>query len=172
MYMETPRMVVRDFLPEDAAGLFEILGDTETMAQCEPAYDFEKTKQFLTDFCIGRRGAAAAVLRDSGKLIGYVLFHELDEGVYEMGWIFHRSFWRQSYAFEACRAVIDHAFGRMHIHKIFAETVDAVKSVGLMEKLGMKPEGVQRKQTKDNRGTWADLYLYGLLEEDWREQRS
>lgn len=171
MYIETTRMTVRDFLPEDAAGLQEILGDAITMEQCEPAYDFAKTEQFLTDFCIGRRGAAAAVRKDSGRLTGYILFHEFDEGVYEMGWIFHRKDWRQGYAYEACQAVIDHAFGKLHAHKIFAETIDAVKSIGLMQKLGMRPEGVQRSQTKDNRGNWADLYFYGLLEEDWKKRR-
>ena len=41
--------------------------------------------------------------------------------------------------------------------------------LGLMKKLGMSPEGVQRSQTKDTHGNWADLYLYGLLEDDWRK---
>lgn len=168
MYIETPRMVIRDFIPEDAADLHEILGDSETMEFCEPAYDFEKTKEFLTSFCIGRKGAVAAVHRNSSKLIGYILFHEQDKGVYELGWFFNRSFWQQGYAYEACKAVIDYAFGKQNAHKIFAETIDAVKSVGLMRKLGMQPEGIQRSQTRDNHGLWADLYFYGLLEDDWK----
>ena len=56
----------------------------------------------------------------------------------------------------------------MNTHKVFAEAIDSVKSVGLMQKLGMKLEGVQRSQTKDNDGKPADLYLYGLLAEDWK----
>ena len=48
MYIETPRMIIRDFVPEDAADLHEIFGDDETMKNCELAYDFEKTKEFLT----------------------------------------------------------------------------------------------------------------------------
>ena len=47
MNIETPRMIIRDFIPEDAADLQEILGDDETMKNCEPAYDFEKTEKFL-----------------------------------------------------------------------------------------------------------------------------
>ena len=57
-------------------------------------------------------------------------------------------------------------------HKVFAEAIDAVKSVGLMQKLGMQHEGIQRSQTKDNHGNWADLYFYGLLEEDWRKHEN
>ncbi len=168
MYIETPRMIIRDFTPEDAADLHDIFGDDETMENCEPAYDPEKTEKFLNSFCIGRKGAVAAVHKESGKMMGYILFNEFDEGVYEMGWIYNRSFWRQGLAFESCKAVIDFAFDELKAHKVFAEAIDAVKSVGLMRKLGMQLEGIQRSQTKDNRGNWADLYFYGLLEEDWR----
>lgn len=166
MYIETPRMIIRDFVPEDVADLHEILGDNETMENCEPAYDFKKTKEFLTSFCIGRKGAVAAVHRESGKMIGYILFNQLSEGVYEMGWIYNRNFWRQGYACESCRAVIDYAFEERKAHKVFAEAIDAVKSVGLMKKLGMQLEGIQRSQTRDNHGNWADLYLYGLLKDE------
>ena len=169
MYIETPRMIIRDLTATDAADLHEILGDEKAMENCEPAYDFEKTKEFLTSFCIGQNGAVAAVHKESGKMMGYILFNEFDEGVYEMGWIYNRSFWRQGYAYESCKAVMDYAFGELKAHKIFAETVDAVKSVGLMQKLGMQPEGIQRSQTKDLHGNWVDLYFYGLLEEDWRK---
>lgn len=102
-------------------------------------------------------------------MIGYILFNEIEEGVYEMGWFYNRSFWQQGYAYESCRAVIDNAFEELKVHKIFAETTDAVKSVGLMKKLGMQPEGIQRSQTRDNHGNLADLYLYGLPADDWRE---
>ena len=169
MYIETPRMIIRSFTPEDAADLHDILGDDETMENCEPAYDFRKTQEFLNSFCIGRKGAVAAVHRESNKVIGYILFNESEENVCEMGWFFNRNFWQQGYALESCRAVIDHAFRERKAHKIFAETIDAVKSVRLMEKRGMRPEGIQRSHARDNHGRWADLYLYGLLEEDWRK---
>ena len=166
IHIETPRMIIRNFTPNDAADLHDILGDDETMEHCEPAYDFEKTKEFLTSFCIDRRGAVAAVHKESNKLIGYILFNEQDKGVYEMGWFFNRNFWRHGYAYESCKAVIDYAFGELHAHKIFAETIDAERSVGLMQKLGMKLEGIQHSQTRDLHGNWADLYFYGLLEYD------
>lgn len=164
MYIETPRMIIRDFTREDASDLHDILGDEETMANCEPAYDFEKTERFLTSFCIDRNGAVAAVHRESGKMMGYILFNEIEKGVYEMGWIYNRSFWRQGYAYESCKAVIEYAFGELNAHKIIAESIDAVKSVGLMKKLGMELEGIQRSQ--DNQGSWTDLYLYSLLREN------
>ena len=151
MFIETPRMIIRDFTPEDAADLHDIFGDDETMENCEPAYDFEKTKKFLASFCIDRKGAVAAVHKESGKMMGYILFNKLDEGIYEMGWIYNRSFWRQGYAYEACRAVIDYAFRELSANRIFAETVDTERSLALMKKLGMSFE---RRE--------GELYIYSL----------
>ena len=65
---------------------------------------------------------------------------------------------------------MDYSFGKLKAHKVFAEAIDTVKSVSLMQKLGMQLEGIQRSQTKDNHGNWRDLYFYGMLEEDWRKQ--
>lgn len=166
MYLETERMTVRDFAMDDLEDLQAILGDEETMAYSEPTYTRERTAEFLRQFCVEKKGAVAAVLKATGRVIGYILFHELDEGVYEMGWFFNRACWGHGYAFEACKAVVDHAFNQQNAHKIFAETIDGGRSVGLMKKLGMKPEGIRRSQVKDRSGTWADLYLYGLLAED------
>lgn len=165
--METKRLILRDFREEDADDLYAIVGDGETMQCLEPAYDREKTRAFLASFCIGARGALAAEHRESGRVIGYILFKPLEKDVYEIGWIFNQAYWRCGYAYEACAAVIDHAFGALSAHKIVAETIDAARSAGLAQKLGMTLEGVQRAHTRDNDGNWADLYLYGLLRADW-----
>lgn len=166
MYIETPRLIIRDFGIRDASDLQEILGDAETMRYSEPPYSLEKTTGFLQSFCIDRHAAVAAVHRESGKLIGYILFHETDAGIYELGWFFNRAYWRRGYAYESCKAVIDYGFGRLHAHKIFAETIDAGRSVPLMQKLGMQLEEIQRRQIRDSLGNWADLYLYAILAKD------
>lgn len=161
MHIETERMVIRDFDPDDVYDLQEILGDAETMKYCEPAYPFEKTQKFLEEFCIAKKGAVAAVLKDSRKMIGYILFKPWEVHVYEMGWIFNKKYWRQGYAYEACSALMEYGFRERNIQKVVAETIDKQKSVRLMEKLGMKYEEVQKSQVKDSFGNWADLYLYG-----------
>ena len=166
MYIETERMIIREFTMDDLNGMHDIFGDDETMKNCEPAYSIEKTSDFLQNFCIKKKGAVAAALKETGKVIGYILFNEFDEGVYEIGWIYNKDYWRKGYAFESCSAVVDYAFSTMKAHKLFAEAIDGVKSVNLMKKLGMKLEGIQRSQVMDNSGNWADLYFYGILAED------
>ena len=166
MHLETRRLIIRDFRAEDASDLQEILGDGEVMAHCEPPYTPAQTEAFLRSFCMERHGAVAAVHRDTGRVIGYILFRETEAEVYEIGWFFNRHYWRQGYAYEACRAVLDEAFGPMQAHRAFAETTDGVKSVGLMRKLGLRPEGLQRSHTREPDGCWVDMHLYGLVAED------
>lgn len=163
--IETERLILRCFSEGDFADLQEILGDTQCMQYLEPPYTSEKTKDFLNRFCIAKKGALAAAQKETGKVIGYILFHALEETVYEIGWIFNRAFWRRGYAYEACSALIEHAFSALPVHKIYAETIDAVKSVGLMKKLGMHLEETQYGQVKDALGQRADLYIYSLLKE-------
>lgn len=165
MHIETQRLLIRDYTMDDIKDLHDILGDDEVMKNCEPAYSLEKATHFLWEFCVEKRGAVAAVHKDSGKMIGYILFNEVNEDVYEIGWFFNKNFWRQGYAYESCKAVIDYAFNELDAHKIFAESVDAVKSVGLMKKLGMQQEEIRQNHTNDNDGNWASLYFYSLFKD-------
>lgn len=172
MYIETKRLILRNFSSGDAPALQVILGDELVMEYIEPPYDLEKTKVFLQSFCIDRHGALACCLRESGELIGYLLFNEFEADVYELGWIFNRNFWRKGYAYEACSALLSFAFETIGAHKVFAETIDSVKSVRLMEKLGMQREGVQRLQTQNNAGRWCDMYFYGILREEYHDKKA
>ena len=56
MHLETPRLLIRNFFHEDGGDLQEILGDSETMQYCEPAYTLPQTQKFLDSFCIASHG--------------------------------------------------------------------------------------------------------------------
>ena len=99
MRFETERMMVRSFQEGDLPDLQEILGDAQTMVYMEPPYTLEQTARFLQDFCIGRKGALAAEDKASGRVIGYLLCNEIQDDIYEIGWIFNRRIWRQGYAY-------------------------------------------------------------------------
>ena len=172
MYLETDRMILRKFTMDDLNDLYEIFGDPIVMKHVEPAYSIGKTKLFLEKFCINRQppGAFAAMLKEGGKVVGYVLFNEQDSAsIFEIGWIFNKDFWGRGLAFEICTRLIQHGFEDMNLHKICAQATDATKSVNLMQKLGMAQEGIQRKHTKSNDGKWLDLHLYAILADDHKE---
>jgi RimJ/RimL family protein N-acetyltransferase len=179
MYIETDRMILRNFAKDDLADLHEIFGDPIVMEHTEPAYNLEKTKDFLHDFCMGGKrpgqlpGAFAATLKDGGKVIGYVLFKEYEAPeIYEIGWIFNKDYWRKGYAYEICHGLIKYAFENMGLHKICAHATDGIKSVSIMEKLGMVQEGLLRKHSKAHDGrSWLDLYCYAILREDYYKSK-
>ena len=48
-----------------------------------------KQRSFSLCSALVKNGAVAAVHKESGKMMGYILFSKFDEGVYEMGWIYN-----------------------------------------------------------------------------------
>ena len=163
MNLETTNLKIRDFLSDDVEELYEILGDIEVMRYMEPAYDRNKTITFLNEFCIKEKGAFACIHKNDNKLIGYLLFNTIEDNVYEIGWAFNKKYWGKGYAYEACESVIKYAFDEIKVHKIFAETIDNKKSIGLMKKLGMNLEGVLKSHTLDNDCNWCDVYMFGIV---------
>lgn len=139
MVAETDRLFVRRFTPHDAAGLYEILGDEQTMQYVEPAFGREKTDKFLSENCVGKANVFAVELKDCEKLIGYILLKPTGEREYEAGWIFHKDYRGMGYAYEAVNAVFDHAFAEMGAFK-FTAGIDErnAPSLTLARGLGMK----------------------------------
>lgn len=172
IHFETERTLVRDFTLEDFHDLHDILSDPVVMENAEPAFSEEKTRRFLKDFCIDKRGGLAVVLISENKLIGYILFSDrLEKDIYEVGWFFNRRYWRRGLAYEALRGLFAYAFHERKAHKLFAETIDDVKSTVLMVKLGMTLEGRQKQHVRDNNGTCRDIYYYGLLRVDYPAEK-
>ena len=170
MNLDTERMILRDFTMDDLSDFLEIVSDAQLPVQAGFSYDREYSEDFFREFCIERnpKGGFAAVAKDTGKVIGYVLFHSVDEpDIYDIGWIFNKDYRGQGYATEICGRLIYHGFVEMELHKICAETIDTVKSVLLMKKLGMISEGIARKHSKRPNGSWADLHRYAILGEDF-----
>ena len=165
MYIQTQRLIIRDYSPSDWQDLYEIFSDPIVMKECGPSYSENQTKEALAYF-IKKDIAYAVTLADSGKVIGHALFAQLpppdEKGIYEIGWIYHQAYWGLGYAYEASKALIDYGFQNLNLHKITAETIDPVKSVGLMKKLGMSHEGTFRAHAKDLDGNWADVYWYAI----------
>lgn len=172
MQIATNRLFIRPFQADDAEGLHALLGDEQTMVYLEPAYDLNRTKLFLQTFCIERGGAVGAFHKETGLLIAYILFCAQGKGEYELGWIVNRAYWRQGYAYEACSAVIDYTFTHLHVRRIFAETIDTVKSVALMKKLGMCFDGMQPCDAMDSNGSSTSMVTYSIYRSQWEQHKS
>lgn len=108
-------------------------------------------------------GAGARVIGDS-----YFNLASVEHSRAEIGWTLHPDFMGQGYATEAASAVLELAFERLRLHRVFAELDprnDA--SVRLCRRLGMREEAyfVGDMWFK---GGWADTGAYAILESEWR----
>ena len=72
---------------------------------------------------------------------------------------------------EAARTAVDWGFERLGLAKVYAMVdVRNARSLRVMEKLGMTPEGVLRSHA-NVRGNRIDVAAYGLVREDWEQER-
>lgn len=87
---------------------------------------------------------------------------------FEIGWVFHPMFHGNGYAVEAAERLLELCFATLGAHKVFAQ-LDArnATSARLCERLGMTREALLR-ETEVNDGEWADIAVFGLLEQEYR----
>ncbi|MCL1996672.1 MAG: GNAT family N-acetyltransferase [Defluviitaleaceae bacterium] len=169
MRIETERLVLREFTPEDFDVLHQLMSDPVVMENVEEAYTEEHTREHLEDYCIEKKNALAVVDKKTDVFIGCM---QLTKGenleVRQIGWVFGKDFWGKGFAYEAASKLMEYGFKEMKLHKIFASTMDGVKSSNLMKKLGMTQEGVLRLHTKSPDGNeWRDRYYYGILRDEY-----
>ncbi|MFB6188853.1 MAG: GNAT family N-acetyltransferase [Halapricum sp.] len=72
---------------------------------------------------------------------------------------------------EATSLLLDHAFGERRLNKVWAMVIEPNRpSQAVLEKLGFELEGNYRKETFYE-GEYVDSRRYGILAEDWLDER-
>ncbi len=175
--METERLVIRRFRPEDGADLFDYLS-REEVVRFEPYGVFSREEANQAAEGRSKNDSFWAVcLKESGKLIGNVYFAKGEFDTWELGYVFHSHYWGKGYAYEAARALLDDAFKKQGAHRIVAMCNPLnERSWRLLERLGMRREGHLRQSVwfkTDEKGhpIWNDTYEYGILAEEWEQNK-
>lgn len=85
----------------------------------------------------------------------------------DFGYTLNRRHWKNGYATEGARALLNVAFVSLGLHRVWA-TCDARNraSYRVLEKLGMRREAAFQKDVLQ-KGEWRDSYLYAILAEEW-----
>lgn len=173
--IETPRLILRPFLPADApavqilAGAREVAdttaaiphpypeGAAETWIAMHPA-SWEK-HQHLT---------LAVTLKTGALLIGAVgLTFAEEHDRADLGYWIGVPFWRNGFATEASSAVVDFGFRVLGLQRVQAHHFARNAASGhVLMKVGMKREGTATRAFKKNQ-RYEDLVSYGILRRDW-----
>src|SRR5271169_2323364 len=108
LVLQTPRLLLREFTPEDADALAQVLSDPETMRYYPAPYDraaveqwIERNRQRYHDDGVG---LWAMELKEPKAVIGDcgIIRQQVEgEHLYEIGYHLHRDFWGQGFATEA-----------------------------------------------------------------------
>ncbi len=175
MLLETPRLVLRRFRPEDAAALAAYRSDS-LVARYQgwtAPVPLVSAVRLVGEFADGSPDEPgwfqyAVELRADGSLVGDVgvdLHENLRQA--ELGFTLATERQGQGYATEAVRAVLVDLFERRGLHRVSAEC-DArnLGSAKLLQSLGFAPEG-HRRAASWLKGEWTDDLLFGLLAADW-----
>jgi len=144
--LETERLVLRNFKPNDWEDLLEISQEYEQSDMGQYDQEYPQTPDGIKEligFLASSDDFAAVVLKNQPKVVGLVQFQRKkdfdDEVVHGIGGIFNSDFRGKGYAFEAFKSVIEYLFEKLGIDKCIAGTaVVNYKSRKLVERLGFR----------------------------------
>lgn len=146
--LETPRLILREFVPEDLAGLYRLYEESDTTyidPLCEdPDEEMVVLKNYI-HYIYGFYGFGlwAVCLKDTGELIGRCGLHVMfigDEGEYELGYMVSGRYEGQGYAAEAVRAILEYADEDLEAPRVVIKVHEEnVRSIRFAEHLGFKP---------------------------------
>lgn len=173
--LHTQRLVLRRFTLEDADAMYANWASDE------------RVTRYLLWETHANRDVSADILRlwiDSyekpgvynwgiefrGTLIGGISVVNADSADEwaEIGYAIGHAYWDQGIMTEALRAVLDHMFLTIGLHRVtLRHDVENIGSGRVMQKNGLVHEGTARKEHRRKDGTWADLAHYSILREEW-----
>ena len=125
--IETERLLLREYTPDDFDALYEILSDPETMRHYPAPYDEAGTRHWiewnLENYTQYGFGLWAVVLKETGEFIGDcgITIQNIDgEMLPEIGYHIHKKYWRRGFAKEAARAVRNWAFQNTEYNVLYS----------------------------------------------------
>lgn len=171
--LKTNRLIIREFLPRDAEGMFEMdsnprvhryLGNrpVNSLKECEDV--IKRIRQEYIDKGIGRW---AVVEKESGEFVGWTGFKENtmeingQRGLVDLGYRFKETAWGIGYATETAMECMRYAFQHLKYNPIYGMAdVRNDASNRILQKIGMK-------YVNEFEFDGAPHYFYAIRKSDW-----
>jgi RimJ/RimL family protein N-acetyltransferase len=178
--IRTERLSLRPVVPGDFETLWQIRRqESVSRWMTNASTDRERFLDMMAD---SDRMAKTLVIERDGAVIGDLMLAPEDawaqsevvdqaKGVQaEIGWCLDPAAEGRGLATEAVRELIRIAFEDLGLRRLFAQAFAANEpSRRLMERVGMRREAYQVKESLHRSGEWMDGISYGLLAEEWRD---
>ena len=182
-FVETDRLVLRQFTVDGADLLIELDSDPEVMRHLtggEPTLPPAVVREQVIPNVLatyerwsGRFGLFAGYEKASGDFIGWFQLRPEREGPLdevELGYRLRRAAWGKGYATEAARALLDKGFSELGLRVVWGETMAVnLASQKVMEHVGMSvveriptPEDMQGVEGAERGG-----FRFEITKEQW-----
>jgi RimJ/RimL family protein N-acetyltransferase len=175
--LTTARLRLRRLTADDAADVHAYRSLPEvTRFQCWAPASVDEVREFIAALSEtvpappGRWFQFGIGERESGALVGDLGLRTRvrDARQLELGITIAPAHQGRGYATEAVRAALDHAFGRLGMHRVHGSVdPDNRPSRALLERVGMRQEA-HLVEALPFKGGWADDVIYAMLAREWR----
>ena len=160
MRIETDRLCLEPVREADKEDYFNNISHDKKVLETFVCRYAETLKEFDFSSYPGREDLFAIRLKDTGRLIGIILFFDEKDGACEIGYGIGSKYWNRGYATEAVRSFLAYLHREKGIHTVYASFFtgnDASRRV--KEKCGMTYSRFSEKEFV-YLGTERDLTYY------------
>ena len=156
---------------EDLPLLLEWRNSLEFEGRYNPVAIQQSTTEFEKKYdSLGPDETRFLIEKKDRSKIGYIRTH-LFGGMLEIGYALAPAERGHGYSTEAVKIMVDYLFMSRNIVRIGSATrIENRASQKVLENAGFTREGTERKGIFVW-GKWADLYVYSILREEWKEPK-
>jgi RimJ/RimL family protein N-acetyltransferase len=177
MKLQTNRLNFRQVSADDINNIHELhsLPETDRFNTLGIPETIQVTEKVINEWLVGQNANPQTSyvfcldLVDTKQFIGLIALN-IGKPKYktaEVWFKIHSNHWNKGYATEALAKLIDFGFIQLGLHRIEAGcAVENIASGKVLEKVGMKKEGMKRK-ILPIRGEWKDNYFFAIIYEDF-----
>ena len=158
--MTTDRLVIDRVTKEDKEDYFNNISHDKRVLETFVCTYSESIEEFDFTRYLEMDNLFAIRLKDTGRLIGIILWFGEEDNTCEIGYGIGSGYWNKGYATEAVGRFIEYCFDELGYNKVYASYFtgnDASKKV--MEKCGMKYDHFSEKEM-EYQGVLKDLTYY------------
>ena len=178
--INTPRLTLRRFTPEDAPAMFRNWASDPEVTKYltwQTHRVIAETEGIIGDWCgsysYGGFFQWAIELGNPGEIVGSIgVVNDIAEdiGLAHIGYCIGRKWWRQGITSEALAGVMRYLFEEVGVNCVQSRhDVNNPNSGAVMRKCGMKYEGTLRQSDRNNQGI-CDACYYSMTAAEWAER--
>ena len=183
LYLETERLILRDFQQEDFESYFRLKSDPKTMYYLQDIqlHSREEAQEDFREVLADRDSSDRKFFffhmekKDTHEQvgsIGYTVTANTPVGkIVNMGYFTYPAFWGSGYTTEALKAVLEYCFTRDNVYRVSTGCLaNNVGSERVMRKCGLIKEA-EHVDYEWHDGEMKTRLEYRLLRREWEETR-